>query len=166
MAEVIPLPLLKGIRHFKGERLDDRGGGNVIKLLHPGEESARVHIQQAEELLRGVVQLRDGIVHAELDDAGIGLTTICPGLINTNIVSATGFHAPEGRDAKVPGRRAQLERMFDMRHYPPDKVAAAILSAVRTRKAIRPVTPEAYLLYGTSRLLPQVLRSTARGKVL
>ena len=45
---------------------------------------------------------------------------------------------------------------------PPD----AILSAVQAKKAVRPVTPEAYLLYGTSRLLPQVLRSTARGKVV
>ena len=44
--------------------------------------------------------------------------------------------------------------------------AAAILTSVRKNKAVRPVAPEAYLLYGTSRLLPQVLRSTARGKVV
>jgi hypothetical protein len=56
--------------------------------------------------------------------------------------------------------------MFEMRSYGPEKVAAAILSAVRKNTAVRPVTPEAYLLYGTSRLLPQVLRSTARGKVV
>ena len=85
---------------------------------------------------------------------------------DTNIVAATGFHAPEGRGAAVPGRRAQLERMFELRRYGPEKVASAILSAVRKDKAIRPVTPEAYLLYGTSRLLPQALRSTARGKVV
>jgi hypothetical protein len=85
-------------------------------------------------------------------------------LINTNIVSATGFHAPDRR--AVDTRRAQLERMFEIRRYGPDKVAAAILSAVRSNKAVRPVAPEAYLLYGTSRLLPQALRSTARGKVV
>jgi hypothetical protein len=28
------------------------------------------------------------------------------------------------------------------------------------------VAPEAYLLYGTSRVLPQALRSTARGRVV
>jgi hypothetical protein len=56
--------------------------------------------------------------------------------------------------------------MFEIRRYGPDKVAAAILSAVRSNKAVRPVAPEAYLLYGTSRLLPQALRSTARGKVV
>jgi hypothetical protein len=56
--------------------------------------------------------------------------------------------------------------MFDWRDYRPEKVAAAILSSVRSNSAVRPVTPEAHLLYGASRLLPQALRSTARGKVL
>ena len=89
-----------------------------------------------------------------------------PQTINTNIVSATGFHPPGGLDAHVPARRAQLERMFRIRRYGPEKVAAAILSSVRKDNAIRPVAPEAYLLYGTSRLLPQALRSTARGRVV
>ena len=56
--------------------------------------------------------------------------------------------------------------MFQIRRYGPEKVAAAILSAVQAKKAVRPVTPEAYLLYGTSKVLPQALRSTARGKVV
>jgi len=53
-----------------------------------------------------------------------------------------------------------------VRRYGPDKVANAIVSAVKKNKPVRPVTPEAYLLYGTSRLAPQALRSTARGKVV
>ena len=38
------------------------------------------------------------------------------------------------------------------------------MSAVKKNKAIRPVAPEAYLVYGVAHLLPQVMRSTARGK--
>ena len=157
--------VVNGCRAF-ARRLVERGTGGHIVNVASMAAYAPLSSLSAYCTSKAAVYMFSDCLRAELDDAGIGLTTICPGLINTNIVSATGFHAPEGRDAKVPGRRAQLERMFDMRHYPPDKVAAAILSAVRTRKAIRPVTPEAYLLYGTSRLLPQVLRSTARGKVL
>ena len=56
--------------------------------------------------------------------------------------------------------------MFEFRRYGPEKVAAAILAAVRDDRAIRPVAPEAHLLYAASRALPPVLRSTARGKVL
>jgi hypothetical protein len=56
--------------------------------------------------------------------------------------------------------------MFALRSYGPDNVAKAILSAVQKKKPIRPVTPEAYALYGVSRVLPQALRSTARGRVM
>jgi hypothetical protein len=37
---------------------------------------------------------------------------------------------------------------------------------MQKNKAIRPVAPEAYLLYGLSRGLPQVLRSTARMRMV
>jgi len=40
------------------------------------------------------------------------------------------------------------------------------VSAVQKNKPMRPVTPEAYLLYGTSRLAPRALRSAARGQVM
>ena len=56
--------------------------------------------------------------------------------------------------------------MFALRRYGPDKVATAILSSVKKKKPIRPVAPEAYALYGVSRLLPQALRSTARMRVI
>ncbi|EUA31077.1 short-chain dehydrogenase/reductase family oxidoreductase [Mycobacterium xenopi 3993] len=78
----------------------------------------------------------------------------------------TRFDAPSRAAEQIEGRRNQLERLFSLRHYGPDKVADAIVSAVKKRKAIRPVTPEAYLLYGLSRITPQVLRSTARGRLL
>ena len=42
------------------------------------------------------------------------------------------------------------------------KVAKAIVSSVKKNKAVRPVAPEAYLVYGAAHLLPQVMRSTAR----
>ena len=78
----------------------------------------------------------------------------------------TVLNLPQGKRTALPGRRAQLEKMFELRRYGPDKVAKAIMSSVRKNKPIRPVTPEAYLLYGTSRILPQALRSTARGRVV
>jgi hypothetical protein len=40
------------------------------------------------------------------------------------------------------------------------------MSAVDKQKAIRPVAPEAYLLYGLSLIAPQVLRSTARRRLV
>jgi short-subunit dehydrogenase len=105
-------------------------------------------------------------LRAELDAAGIGLTTVCPGPIATNIVSAARFNAPAGKAGQVPARRRQWEKVLAARRYRPEKVAKAIVSAVLKNKPILPVTPEAYLLYAASRLAPQALRSTARGQVM
>jgi hypothetical protein len=71
-----------------------------------------------------------------------------------------------GKDETVDDRRGQLGRLFALRHYGPDKVAKAILSSVKKQKPIRPVAPEAYALYGLSRVAPQALRSTARVRVI
>ncbi len=157
--------VVNGCRAF-ARRLVERGTGGHIVNVASMAAYAPLGSLNAYCTSKAAVYMFSDCLRAELDAAGVGLTTVCPGLINTNIVAATGFHAPEGRGAAVPGRRAQLERMFELRRYGPEKVASAILSAVRKDKAIRPVTPEAYLLYGTSRLLPQALRSTARGRVV
>ncbi len=157
--------VVNGCRSF-GRRMVDRGDGGHLVNVASMAAYAPLSSLNAYCTSKAAVYMFSDCLRAELDAAGIGVTTICPGLVNTNIVSATGFHPPEGGSATVPGRRAQLERMFELRRYGPEKVAAAILSAVRAGKAVRPVTPEAYLLYGTSRIAPQALRSTARGKVV
>ncbi len=147
-------------------RLVDRGtGGHVVNVASMAAY-APLSSLNAYCTSKAAVYMFSDCLRAELDAAGVGLTTICPGLINTNILSATGFHAPQGRESAVPARRAQLERMFELRRYGPEKVAAAILSSVLKNKAVRPVTPEAYLLYGTSKVMPPALRSTARGRVV
>lgn len=157
--------VVNGCRSF-GRRLVERGTGGHIVNVASMAAYAPLSSLNAYCTSKAAVYMFSDCLRAELDAAGVGLTTICPGVVNTNIVSATGFHVPDGTSAAVTGRRAQLERMFELRRYGPEKVAAAILAAVRSNTAIRPVTPEAYLLYGTSRLAPQALRSTARGKVV
>ncbi len=157
--------VVNGCRSF-ARRMVDRGAGGHIVNVASMAAYAPLSSLNAYCTSKAAVYMFSDCLRAELDAAGIGLTTICPGVVNTNIVSTTGFHVPQGRSAAVAGRRAKLEKMFAARNYGPEKVAAAILSAVRKNKPIRPVTPEAYLLYGTSRLAPQALRSTARGKVV
>ena len=157
--------VVNGCRSF-ARRLVDRGTGGHIVNVSSMAAYAPLQSLNAYCTSKAAVYMFSDCLRAELDAAGVGLTTICPGVINTNIVAATDFHAPQGKRTALPGRRAQLEKMFELRRYGPDKVAKAIMSSVRKNKPIRPVTPEAYLLYGTSRVLPQALRSTARGKLL
>ncbi len=157
--------VVNGCRAF-ARRLVERGTGGHIVNVASMAAYAPLGSLSAYCTSKAAVYMFSDCLRAELDAAGVGLTTVCPGVINTNILSATAFHAPEGKRTVVPGRRAQLEKMFAARRYGPDKVATAILAAVQNNTPIRPVSPEAYLLYGTSRLAPQALRSTARTKVV
>lgn len=157
--------VVNGCRAF-ARRLVDRGTGGHIVNVASMAAYAPLQSLNAYCTSKAAVYMFSDCLRAELDAAGIGLTTICPGIIATNILSTTQIDAPKGRRGDVAGRRKQLEAAFAARRYGPDKVAKAIVAAVKANKAIRPVAPEAYLLYGTSRLAPQALRSTARARVL
>ncbi|SPM42165.1 short chain dehydrogenase [Mycobacterium numidiamassiliense] len=158
--------VVNGCRSF-GRRLVERGTGGHIVNVSSMAAYAPLQSLNAYCTSKAATYMFSDCLRAELDAAGVGLTTICPGVIDTNIINTTRFDAPAGKqDEDVDGRRGQLGKMFALRHYGPDKVANAILSSVRKGKPIRPVAPEAYALYGVSRVLPQALRSTARMRVI
>jgi NAD(P)-dependent dehydrogenase (short-subunit alcohol dehydrogenase family)/pimeloyl-ACP methyl ester carboxylesterase len=158
--------VVNGCRSF-ARRLVERGTGGHIVNVSSMAAYAPLQSLSAYCTSKAATYMFSDCLRAELDAAGIGLTTICPGVINTNIIQTTRIDAPAGKDdGQVDGRRGQLEKMFALRHYGPDKVAKAIVSSVKKKKPIRPVAPEAYALYGISRMLPQALRSTARMRVI
>ena len=149
-----------------GRRLVDRGtGGHIVNISSMAAYSPQQSMN-AYSTSKAAVFMFGDCLRAELDLAGVGLTTVCPGVINTNIVHTTRFDVPAGKQANVEARRAQLEKAFAARRYGPDKVAKAIVSAVKKNKPIRPVAPEAYFVYGVAHLLPQAMRSSARASVM
>ncbi|MGB8505130.1 SDR family NAD(P)-dependent oxidoreductase, partial [Mycobacterium sp.] len=147
-------------------RLVERGSGGHIVNIASAAAFAPLQSLNAYCTSKAAVYMFSDCLRAELDSAGIGLTTVCPGPVQTNIVSTARFDAPPGKASQVSGRRSQWQKFFAARRYGPEKAAKAIVSAVQKNKPIRPITPEAYLLYGTSRLAPQALRSTARGQLI
>jgi len=157
--------VVNGCRSF-ARRLVERGTGGYIVNVSSMAAYAPLQSLNAYCTAKAASYMFSDCLRAELDAAGVGLTTICPGVIDTNIISSTRFEAPGGRDERVDDRRGQLNKMFGLRRYGPDKVANAIVSSIKKKKPIRPVAPEAYALYGLSRLLPQALRSTARMRVI
>ena len=149
-----------------GRRLVDRGtGGHIVNVASMAAYSPQQSMN-AYSTSKAAVFMFGDCLRAELDQAGVGLTTVCPGVIDTNIVRTTRFDVPAGKQAKVEARRAQIEKAFAARRYGPEKVAKAIVSAVKKNKPIRPVTPEAYFVYGVAHLLPQAMRSSARASVM
>jgi NAD(P)-dependent dehydrogenase (short-subunit alcohol dehydrogenase family)/pimeloyl-ACP methyl ester carboxylesterase len=158
--------MVNGCRSF-GRRLVDRGTGGYIVNVSSMAAFAPFQSLNAYCTSKAATYMFSDCLRAELDAADVGLTTICPGVIDTNIINTTRFDAPAGKQStQVDGRRGQLGKMFALRHYGPDKVANAILSSVKKKKPIRPVAPEAYALYGLSRVAPQGLRNAARMRVI
>ena len=157
--------VVNGCRSF-GRRLVERGTGGYIVNVASMAAYSPFQSLNAYCTSKAAAYMFSDCLRAELDAAGVGLTTICPGVINTNIINTTRFDAPVGKGEAVDGRRGQLGRLFALRHYGPEKVAKAIVSSVKKNKPIRPVAPEAYALYGISRVAPQALRSTARVRVM
>jgi NAD(P)-dependent dehydrogenase (short-subunit alcohol dehydrogenase family) len=92
-------------------------------------------------------------LRGELRPYGIGVTAVCPGVVNTAITRTSairGEHAGE--------RQAKLEKLYQRRGYGPEKVAQRILRAVERDRAVAPITPEAHVGYVLSRVAPPVSR--------
>ncbi|MGZ8801202.1 MAG: SDR family oxidoreductase [Mycobacterium sp.] len=154
--------VVNGCRSF-AKRLVERGtGGHIVNVASMASYTP-VNVMNAYCTSKAAVYMFSDCLRAELDAAGIGLTTICPGVIGTNIVETTRFSLPDGRRQDAETLRARAQKGFAVRRYGPDKVAKAIVSSVQKNKPVRPVTPEAYFVYGIAHALPQAMRSSARG---
>lgn len=88
----------------------------------------------------------------DLKSQGIGVSAICPGIINTNIVATT---VAEGAAAKWQSGAVEF---YKKRNYGPEKVATAILKAVRKNIAVLPVSPEAWFGWYVKRFFPHLAR--------
>ena len=89
-------------------------------------------------------------LRSELAEKNIGVSAICPGVINTPILRSTTMHGPENR------KRLQEEgiRIFERRNYSPERVAKGILVAIQKNLRLAPITVEARIGYWVKRLLP------------
>lgn len=154
--------VVNGCRSF-GKHLAERGTGGHIVNVASMASYVPVNVMNAYCTSKAAVYMFSDCLRAELDSAGIGVTTICPGVIGTGIINTMRFSLPPGRAYEDEDIRKRVRRGFTVRRVGPDKVARAIVDAVRKNKPVRPVNAEAYLGYGVAHALPQVMRSTARG---
>lgn len=157
--------VVAGCRAF-GRRMVERGTGGHIVNVASAAAFSPLQSLNAYCTSKAAVFMFSDCLRAELDADGIGVTTICPGPVATNIVRSARFAGPAGEAEQLEDRRGQWEKLFVMRRFTPEKAAKAIVSAVQKNKPIRPITTEGYLLYGTSKVAPQALRNAARLKAV
>ena len=88
-------------------------------------------------------------LRADWHEHGIGVSAVCPGVINTPIIDRTRFRGERAE----PGTVEKTKKVFRKGHKP-EQVAAAIVSAVRKNRSVVPVGVESWLGWYASRLLP------------
>ncbi|MDX1569503.1 MAG: SDR family NAD(P)-dependent oxidoreductase, partial [Xanthomonadales bacterium] len=82
-------------------------------------------------------------LRAELKGRNIGVSSICPGIINTRIVDDARINIKPGAAANSES----LTRFYRRRGWSPDRVARAAVKAVRKNRSVVPVAPEAWLMW-------------------
>jgi NADP-dependent 3-hydroxy acid dehydrogenase YdfG len=145
---------LKGVIHgchfFVPKMIEAGRGGHVANVssilgIYPAPNlTAYVATKFA---VRGLSQsLRE-----ELAPHQIGVTAICPGMIDTAIIQDSRV------SARLADRRSMFVDTFHKRGTPPAKVADAIVDSVRTNPAIRTVGNDARMIAALTRFAPRAL---------
>ncbi|MFC9279661.1 SDR family oxidoreductase [Streptomyces collinus] len=151
--------VIHGCRLF-GARMAERGQGGHIVNIASAAAYQPSRALPAYSTSKAAVLMLSECLRAELAGQDIGVTAICPGIVNTNITATARFTGVD--EAEERRRRQRSARLYGLRNYPPEKVAKAVLEAVTHNRAVVPVTPEARGAHLMSRFLPGVLRRVAR----
>lgn len=149
---------LKGVIHgchfFAPNMVEAKRGGHIINISSIFGIYAAPSVT-AYAATKFAVRGFSESLRAELAPHHIGVTAICPGLINTAIIE-------DGRLAgeKLNGQKHRMVSTFK-RGLAPEKVADAILAAVDTNPAVRTVGKDARLIATMQRFAPTALRRLA-----
>ena len=151
--------VIHGSRLFAKQMVERGEGGHIVNVASaaaffpsralPAYSTSKAAVLMLSECLR-----------AELAHEGIGVSAICPGLINTSITYSSRFvGVPKAEQER---RRRAAIRLYQIRNFTPDRVATEIVRAVHDNVAVVPVAPEAKALRVMSRLSPRLTRLFAR----
>jgi NAD(P)-dependent dehydrogenase (short-subunit alcohol dehydrogenase family) len=159
IVDVNLLGVVTGCRLFGQAMVDRREGGHIVNVASAAAFTPSRTLG-AYCATKAAVLILSECLRAELADKGIGVSAICPGIVNTPITTST--HYVGISDEAESDRRQRVSKQYARRNYPPSKVAKAIVKAVRSNAAVVPVTPEARGARFMSRLSPGAMRRFAK----
>jgi len=145
--------VIHGCHYFLPKMIERGRGGHVVNVASAAGLVAPKQLSVYATTKFAVVGFSESL-RAELAVHRIGVTTICPGVIDTPITRSVRLSGNLARDRNFHERTAALYRR---RNYGPERVARAIVQAVRKRRGLVPVTPEAWALYLGKRIAPGVV---------
>jgi len=145
--------VVHGIHHFVPAMVRRGRGGHVVNVASMAAYAASSLLPAYVTTKFAVLGLSESL-REELAPHRIGVTAVCPGIINTGIVEASRMRGVQAS----PAARAEMKRGFTRRNYPPERVAENVLRAIQRNRAVAPISPEAWTSYYAKRLAPGVVR--------
>ena len=147
------LGVVHGCHFFVPEMVKRARPGHVVNVASAAAY-APLPAQSAYAATKFAVLGLSVAMQAELRQAGIGVTAICPGFIDTPIVERARLYGA----AAEPENRRRTAAFYRRRGYGPERVARNTLRAVQRNRAVAPISLEAWALYYASRLVPGLVR--------
>jgi NAD(P)-dependent dehydrogenase (short-subunit alcohol dehydrogenase family) len=132
--------------HAFGPAMLERGRGHVVNVSSGLGYTPRA-TEPAYVTTKAAVLALSQCLRADWRSAGVGVSAICPGVINTPILDGTRFL---GGQADTEERTRKAFR----RGHPPELVARDVIDAIRRDRAVVTSGWEAKLGWWAHRLLP------------
>jgi NAD(P)-dependent dehydrogenase (short-subunit alcohol dehydrogenase family) len=152
---------LRGVVHgchfFIPPMVQRNQGGHVVNVSSAAGYSASSALAAYNATKFAVLGLSEALWD-ELEPHGIGVTAICPGIIDTPITRSARLVG----EMRRPGQREQMVSAYQRRGYGPERVARNILRAVQHDRLVAPISPEAWAMYYLKRFTPGLLRRLLR----
>ena len=141
--------------HFFAPAMVERGrGGHIVNVSSLAGIVASAALAAYATTKFAVFGLSEAL-REELAPHGIGVTAVCPGIINTPITSSARLRGPM---MNRPDARPKMIEVYRRRNYGPDRVAENILKAIARNRAVAPISPEAWVAYYLKRFAPGLVR--------
>jgi NAD(P)-dependent dehydrogenase (short-subunit alcohol dehydrogenase family) len=162
IVDVNLLGVVHGCRLFGAAMAERLEGGYIVNVASAAAFTPS-RMLGAYATTKAAVLMLSECLGAEFADAGIGVSAICPGIVNTPITASTRYVGLS--EAEQRAKAESIKKQYVRRNYPPSKVASAIVKAVQQRTPVVPVTPEAVGARMLSRISPAAMRRLARVEV-
>jgi len=139
--------VVNGCRAF-GPAMLARRSGHVVNLSSGLGYSPRA-TEPAYVTTKAAVLALSQCLRADWGPGGVGVSAICPGVINTPIVGATRYLG-----ARADRRDVERITALFARGHSPELVARAIVGAIEHNRPVVPVGIESHIGWWLHRLLP------------
>jgi len=125
-------------------------GGHVVNIASMEGFAAMAGFGAYSTTKFAVVGYSDSL-RQELDAYKIGVSVVCPGVVRTSLTADMRSHGDY-----AAGISDRIHKQHEKSSFGPEKVAAAVFSAVKYNTPLRPVAPESWITYYANRASPRL----------